>query len=124
MSKLRILYILSLIVLGVLLVFTVFRPMISGGKYSEIQREQLLQSEDGYVIQFDIKNYEGRETDYTINILIDGQPSTITATVKDEGSFTYIKHINRDRLNDGVVSLTIHKEGQESPFEEAIYYLK
>ena len=124
MPKLRIFYIVSLIILGVLLVFTVFHPMAAGGKYSEIQREQLLQSGDAYIIQFDIMNHEGKETSYTINVSVEGQPSTLTVAIRNEGAFTYIKHINRDMLTNGVVSFTVYKEGQGSPFEEATYYLK
>ncbi len=36
MTKLRIIYIVSLIILGVPVAFTVFRPMTSGEKYSTV----------------------------------------------------------------------------------------
>ncbi|UCD54421.1 MAG: hypothetical protein JSU76_01705 [Dehalococcoidia bacterium] len=42
--KLRPIYIASLVVLGVLIAVTFFRPMASGGEsYSEVQRAQLLE---------------------------------------------------------------------------------
>ncbi len=43
MSKLRIAYIASLVVLGVLVLFAVLRPMTSEEKYSEVQQKQLVQ---------------------------------------------------------------------------------
>ena len=124
MSKLRILYILSLVVLGVLLVFTVFRPMASDRKYSEIQKEQLLQAEDQWIVQFDIINHEGEERNYTINILVDGKLHEQEVLIPDGRKFTYIHHVYTDRIIDGNVRLTIYKEGEATPFEEATYYLK
>jgi len=124
MSKLRIFYIFSLVLLGVLVVFTVFRPMSTGGEYSEVSRESLLQTENGWILQFDIMNYEDKDTDYTINVSVDGKSSTLTVSIRDEEAFTYIKHINRDMLTDGVFSFTVYKEGEATPFEKATYYLK
>ena len=60
MSRLRISYLLSLAVLGVLLVFTVLIPVVVGGKCSEVQREGLLRTEEGWVVQFDIINHDVR----------------------------------------------------------------
>ena len=71
MSKLRIIHIASLVILGILLVFTVFRPIATGGKYSEVSRGQLLQTEAEYIIQFDIINREGEAKKYTIKAVVD-----------------------------------------------------
>ncbi len=60
MSRLRAIYIAALVVLGVLLAFTVFKPMAMGEKYRQVQREQLLQTENEWIIQFDIINREGK----------------------------------------------------------------
>ena len=59
MSKTRIACIVSLLILAVVIVLTVFRPMTAGEKYSEVSREQLLQTEDAYIIEFDIIKHEG-----------------------------------------------------------------
>ncbi len=124
MSKLRIFYIFSLVLLGVLLVFTVFQPMATGGQYSELLRESLLQTENGWILQFDILNHEDKDTEYTINTTIDGNSSTLTVSIRDKGAFTYIKHINRDMIADGVFSFTVYKEGDGSPIKQVSYYLK
>ena len=122
--KFKIFYILSLVILGVLIGFTVFKPMTVGGEYSEVQREQLLQTEDGWIIEFDINNHEGKDTDYTIDVLVDGEPSTLTVTVRDESVFTYIKHIKQFMLTEGEVKVTVYKEAATVPFEVGTYYLK
>ncbi len=124
MSKLRIFYIVSLVILALLIVFTVFRPMATGGQYSEVQREQLLQTEDEWIIQFDISNREGKNTTYTINVLVAGKQYGDRFIVQDGSTYTYIHHIRRDMVGTGEVSSTIYKEGSDTPFEQATYYLK
>jgi len=123
-SRLRIVYVVSLVVLGVLVVLTVLRPMITGGEYSEVQREQLLQTEEEWIIQFDIINHEGEDRNYAINVSVDGRPSTLTVSIPDERAFTYIKHIRQDMLANGVASFAIYKVSEDTSFEQVIYHLK
>lgn len=124
MPRLKIVYILSLVILGVLIAFTVFRPMIGGGEYSEVQKEQLLQTENEWIIQFNIVNHEGRDQNYTITVVVDGKPYSEKILIHDGRIFTYIHHIYPDRVSDGDVSFAIYKEGEATPFEEVTYYLK
>ncbi len=124
MSKLGIIYIGSLVILAVLLVFTVFQPMATGDKYSEVQKEQLLETESEWIIQFDIINHEGRDQNYTINVLVDERLYTDSILIRDGAKFSYIHHIRRDTIINGDVSFTIYKEGEAAPFEKVIYYLK
>ena len=126
MSKLRIFYISSLVILGVLLVFTVLRPMTSGEKYSLVSRESTIQTEDQWIIEFDIVNHEGEDQNYTINVSVDGKPSTITVSIPDGKAFTYIKHVYPHMFSSekGQVNLTVYKEGEATPFEQATYYIR
>ena len=124
MSRLRIIYITSLVILAVLIAFTVFRPMAVGEKYSEVQKEQLLQTESEWIIQFAIINHEGRDQNYTINVLVGEELFTQKVTIRDGRQFSYVHHIRRDMLTDGDVSFTIYKEGAATPFEETTYHLK
>ncbi len=123
MSKFRIVYIISLLLLGALVVFTVFRPMATGEKYSEVGREHLLQTEDEYIVEFDIMNHEGKVTNYLITALINGQQYDTPVSIKDGRKFTYIYHIYPDQSTGGGVSFTIYKEGEDTPFEQITYYL-
>jgi len=124
MPKLRIIYIVSLLILGVLVVFTVFRPMGTGEKYSEVSRASLLQREGGWILQFDIVNREGKDESYTIEVLVDGKPSTTTVSIPAGGQYTYVRQIRSEMLSEGVVSYIIYKEGEATPFEQGNYYLK
>jgi len=124
MSRHKIIYIVSLVILGVLIGFAVFRPMATGSKYTEVQRGHLLQTDTEYIFQFDIINHEGKDKNYTINVLVDGKQNTEDVLIPDGQMFTYIHHVYLDRLTEGKVSFTIYKEGEASPFEEATYYLK
>ena len=124
MPKLRIIYIVSLVILGVLVAFTVFRPMATGEEYSEVQRAQLLQREDQWIIEFDILNREGKDTSYTIRVLADGKQYTESVLVRDGGAFTYIHHFYPERLTKREVSFAVYKEGESTPIEQATYFLK
>ena len=124
MSKLRIIYIVSLVTLAVLIAFTVFQPMATGGKYSEVQKEQLLETESEWIIQFVIINREGRDQNYTINVLVGDKLFTESVLIRDGRRFSYIHHIRRDEITDGVASFAIYKEGEATPFEQTTYYLK
>ncbi len=124
MSKFRIFYILSLVILGVLLVSTVFRPMAAGGEYSQVLRENILEKEDQWVIELHILNHEGRDANYVIDVAGDEPISTDTIPIRAGSVFKYIIHIYKDRLGSGKCSLTIYKRGEAAPIEQTTYYLK
>ena len=123
MSKLRIFYIVSLIILGVLVVFAVFRPMATGEEYSEVSRASLLQTENGWILQFDILNREREDRSYTIEVSVDGKLSTATVSIRDGEQYTYVRQIRSEMLSEGVVSYTIYKEGENTAFEQGTYYI-
>ena len=124
MPRLKIVYILSLVILIVLIVFTVFKPMVTGGEYSEVQGAQLLETEDEWIIQFNIINHEGKDINYTINVLVNSQSYSEDILVLDGRVFAYIHHIRRDMMSESKVSFTIYKEGETTPFEKVTYYLE
>jgi len=124
MSKLRAFYIISLMILGILLVLTVFRPMASGSEYSVVQRAQLLEREDQWIIEFDIINREGEDMSYTIEVLADGKVYTEGVLIREGGIFTYIHHFYPDRLTNNEVSFAVYKEGESTPVEQATYFLR
>lgn len=124
MSRLKIIYIVSLAVLGVLVGLAVVRPATAGNGYTEVSREQLIQIENGYVIRFDILNHEGKEMVYTIRISFDDYRYSQDIAIPDGRGFTYAHNIYPDRLTQGDVSFTVYKAGEPSPFEEITYHLK
>ena len=124
MSRRKILYIVSLVILVVLVGFTVIRPMAAGRGYSEVQREQLLQAEGEWIIQFNIINHEGEDKNYTINALTDGKLHRQDVLIPNGATFTYVHHVYPERLTEGKVSFAFYKEGEATPFEETTYYLK
>ncbi len=124
MSKLRIFFVLSLALLVVLLVVTVFRPMGSVAEYRQVQGGYILEKEDEWVIELHLRNYEAQDTSYTIDILVDGELITDTITIQPDRVFKYIVHIDKERLDAGEVYLTVYKEGEDTPFEQATFYLK
>ena len=123
MSRLKIVCILSLVILGVLVVFTVFQPMAVAGKYSKVGRAHLLQGEDQCIIEFHIFNHEGRDQNYTITVVVDDKQYNESVLIRDGRIFTYIHHIYHDRVTEGHVCCAICKEGEETPFKQVKYYI-
>ena len=124
MPKLGIIYIISLVILGVLIASTVFRPMATDEEYSEVQRAQLLEREDQWIIEFDIINREEEDTSYTIKVLTDGKLYTESVLIRVGGMFTYIHHFYPDRLINNEVSFAVYKKGEATPVEQATYFLR
>jgi len=123
MSKLSIIFVASLVILGGLLVFTVFRPMAAGEKFSALTRESIIQTEDEWIIQVSIINREGLDTNYIIEWSTGNETYNETVSIKDGRMFTYIYHAYPEAVKEGKLHLTIHKEGETTPFEECTYHI-
>ena len=90
MEKLRIVYVLSLVILAVLLVLVFYHPLVHEMEYSEVQRAQLLEKENERIIQFDIISHEQKAMNYTIIVTVDEKNYTEDVLIRKGGMFTYI----------------------------------
>ena len=125
MSKLRIIFVVSLLILGVLLAFTLFRPITFGQKFETLIRESVIQEEDEWIIQINIINKEGEVTDYTIEWSTGGEIyNSKNVTIKNGRTFTNIHHVHPETVREGEINLTIYKEGEPTPFEQSTYYVR
>lgn len=124
MLKLRIILVVSFVILGVLLVFAVFRPMTPGEKFSMVSRESVIQGEDEWIIQLDILNREGEDTNYIINWFTGAGTYSERVSIKDGQVFTHIYHFHPETVKEGEVHLAIYKEGAPTPFEQSTYYIR
>jgi hypothetical protein len=125
MSKLRIIFVVSLLILGVLLAFTLFRPITFGQKFETLIRESVIQEEDEWIIQINIINKEGEVTDYTIEWSTGGEIyNSKNVTIKNGRTFTNIHHVYPETVREGEINLTIYKEGEPTPFEQSTYYVR
>lgn len=124
MSKLRIVYISLLIALGVLIAFTVFRPFSLGEEYTGIQRAQLLETEDEWIVEFDLTNNEGEDREYTIHALVGNSLYTEDILIPDGRQYTYIHHVRPDMVSDGKVSFALYEADELDPIKQWTFYLK
>ena len=125
MSKLRIIFVVSLLILGVLLAFTLFRPITFGQKFETLIRESVIQEEDEWIIQINIINKEGEVTDYTIEWSTGGEIyNSKNVSIKNGRTFTNIHHVYPETVREGEINLTIYKEGEPTPFEQSTYYVR
>ena len=124
MEKIKIVYVISLVILAVLLVLAFYHPITSELEYSSVQRAQLLERDTERIIQFDIINHEQKDMNYTIVVTVDEKNYTENVLIRKGGMFTYIHHIYPERITKGEVSFVVYKEGELAPIEEVTYYLK
>ena len=124
MTKLRIVFIASLVIMGVLVALTVFRPMISGEKLSVVSHESIIETEDEWIIEVAIINREGKDTWYTFNWSTGGDTYNEKVWLKDGRKFKFIYHCYPHTVKEGKVQLIIYKEGEATPFEECTYYIR
>ncbi len=122
--KRGILYVLSLVILVTVLVLIVSSSITGDKECSRVQRAGLLKVEDGWVVQFDLINNEGKDTSYTINSSSQGKTYVSSVLILDGGVFTYLHYIDRDAVTDNEVNLAIFKEGESNPIEKATYYIQ
>ncbi|MFC1926482.1 hypothetical protein ACFLWV_01885 [Chloroflexota bacterium] len=123
MSRARIVYVVLLVVLGALVGLAVWGPL-GGGEYTEVQRVQLLEREDEWIIQFDIINHEGKEQGYTINVEVGGTTRSEDVLIPDGRKYSYISHIRPETLDNGDISFYLYREDEADPFKQLTYHLR
>ena len=124
MSRLRIFYILSLVILGVLIASVVLGPVAVGEESSVVQRAHFLEAENQWIIEFDLLNKEGSDQSYIITFAAGSKQHTQNVLIRDGGMFTYIHHVYHNQVTDGRASVEIYKQGEETPFEQITFYLE
>jgi len=120
--RLRLIFILSLIVLAGLFVSIVyFLPLREG--YTETKRVHIIEAENEWILQYDIINREGGDIKYTIVVTVDGMVYTDSTVVKPGKTYTYIHHIYPQQLQEGKVDFALYQEGKTEPIEQATFHL-
>ncbi len=122
MSRLRLIFVLSLLVLaGVFVAIVYFIP--SGKSYTESTRAQIIVGENEWILQYDIVNNQAKDIRYTISVSVDGAVYTDSTVVRSGKTYTYIRHIYPQQLKEGKVTLVLYEEGKTEPVEQVTYHL-
>lgn len=125
MQPIKKIYILSLVALGVLLVLTFFQPLATGKQYSTVQKEQIINTGDGWLIQFNLVNRQGSDCSFTIYEAVDTEDSCQESVlIPPGGVYVYTHHILSENVSQETVYFTIYREQEEEPVEKLTYYLK
>ncbi len=122
MSKLRLIFVLSLIILARVFILTIFF-IPSGQSYTESRRVQIIGGEDEWILQCDIINDEERDIKYTIFITVDDAVYKDSTVVKPGKTYTYIHRMDPQQLKEGKVTFALYEEGKAKPIEQVTYYI-
>jgi len=122
---LRIVYIFSLFVLGVLIVYTFFRPLAASQEYSAIQKEHLIKTQDGWVMQFHLINQSNEAVMYILKVILNNDHSFEESVfIEAKKDFSYERTIRADMVQEKRIRIVVFKEEETSPLDEAVLYLK
>jgi len=124
MHKIKIFRVMSLVILGVVVSFTLFKPMAAGEEYVELQRSQLLQTKDEWIIQFDIVNTENQDQNYTFEFLVDGRIHKHSVLVPSDAVYTYIFRLRSEEVASKDVYYTLYRMGEATTLAQGIYHLR
>jgi hypothetical protein len=125
LPPLKVIYILSLAVLGVLLILTFFQPRATGKEYSTVQKEQVIKTKNGWDIQFELVNVQEENNTYEINEMLDtGVSYRGSVTIPGGGAYVFTHHIYSDDVVEGKVNYLIYKNNELEPVEKLTYFLK
>lgn len=125
LPPLKVIYILSLAVLGILLILTFFQPRATGREYSTVQKEQVIKTKIGWEIQFELVNVQEENNTYEINEMLDtGVSYRGSATIPGGGAYVFTHHIYSDDVVEGKVNYLIYKNNELEPVEKLTYFLK
>lgn len=123
MSRLNLIFVISLVVLaGVLIATVYFIP--SSQPYPQSKKSQIIRSQNEWILQYEIANNEQRDVSYNIQVTVDGTVYRDSAAVKPGKTYTYVYHINPSQLKQGKVDFAVYREGEVTPVEQATYYLE
>jgi hypothetical protein len=125
MLKPKVIFIASVALLGVLLAFTVFRPLTLGEECQTVMRESVIEGEGEWIIQISLINKEGVDSSYIIEWATGEETChRERVLIKDGRTFTNIHHFYPETVKEGEIHLTIYREGEPEPLEQATYYIK
>ncbi len=119
-AKLRLIFVLSIVVLAGVFIATFFLIPASDTS-NESKRVQIIEGENEWILQYDIFNYEEKDIGYRIMVTANGNTYSDSTIVESGGKYTYIQHLSRQQLGEGVVTLTVYEDGRQEPVEKATY---
>ena len=122
MTKLRLIFVTSFIILAGISISTIyFLP--NSQHYTESRRVQIIEGENEWILQCDIINNEDIDIEYIINVTVDDAVYKDSIVVKPGKAYTYIHHIYPEQLREGMVIFTLYERDKVEPVEQATYYL-
>ncbi|MFZ5645027.1 MAG: hypothetical protein ACOY46_15710 [Bacillota bacterium] len=125
LPPIKIVYILSLAALGVLLTLTFFMPLATGKEYSTVQKEQVIKTEEGWLVKFEVVNGEKNPQSFTIiEVLGSVESYRGLATIPGGGGYSFTNQIYSRDLAGGKVNYYIYRNNEPDPVESLTYYLK
>lgn len=119
-SKLRLIFILSLVVLAGVFIATI--SFISPGQdFDNSSKVQIIDGENEWILQYDVLNSGQKDATYSIQVTIDSEVYKISTIVEQGKSYSYIHHVYPERLLSNEINFVVYQEGINEPIENVTY---
>lgn len=123
MSRLRSVFIISLVILAAIFISTMlFIP--SGQNLEESNRVQIIKGDEEWILQCDITNNQGRDINYVFSVVVDDVVHQDSTMVEQGQTYTFIHHIYPEQLVAGEVTFTLREKGKAEPIEQVVYNIE
>jgi len=109
LSRLRLTFVLSLIILAWVFISIIYL-IPSGQDDTESNKAQIIEEEGRWILQYDIINNEDKDINYTIYVTVDDAVYKDSTVVKQGKKYTYIRHIYPEHLEEGKVTFILYEE--------------
>jgi hypothetical protein len=120
--KLKLIFISSLVLLVGLFISTMFMNP-STPEPAESKRAHILKGENGWIVQYDIKNTQANQIKYTITVTMNTVTRKDSVEVQPGKSYSYTYHIPARQPENEQVTLALFEEDKAEPVEKITYYL-
>jgi hypothetical protein len=127
MDRLKILYAAMVIAVLVLIAFAgfsgIYQALVRPNESATITTQALVDVESYKVFDYEVQNREGRDTNYKICTLYDGSTTCFWQPIENGKSFIYKRYLYPEGDEKKKLTITVYKEDDPEPIENATYYI-
>ena len=128
MNRVTGLFGVSLLMLGVLVAATLFRPTALPAQELTVAKIvediSMMRGNDESILSVVLANHLPDDSYYRVEVTVDGRLSQDGAIVRPGSKYSYTLHIYDRDLSEGLVRVQVFKMRSLEPLDEAVYHLK
>lgn len=127
MDKLKLIYVTLVFVVIILIALLsfggIYQSLVGSNSSATITTQALVDVEDFMVFDYEIKNREGRDTNYKICTMFNDSTKCFHQPIENEKSFIYKHYFYPEGDEKKRLTITVYKEDDPEPIENVTYFI-